>query len=326
MVENAVTKTALVVSADEPMRDLIVELLNDSGFEAHPGDPFADDEEPPAVDVVLVDELDGVLDVEMIFEKLDEHSDRPAVVVLGDDLHGERIAACIERGVDEFLPKPFDPDELVARIHRADRYRRLERAVAPRLEGKHPIGFEGDLTYLNLSDILLNLHQNMQTGKLILDDSEGTYAFNVQKGELVKVVGPQGLEGKKAFYRALRKARGTFRFVVRTRVSRSKRYEFPNVANSILSAVQEADEYPLTRNKLPADPRPVRLAESADERAWPDDSVVRPLLEGLISATTVDILIHASKATDLEAAKEVLELYEEGVLIDGDEDAADRAS
>lgn len=305
---------------------MVVDLLMECGFEAEPGDPFADDEEPPAVDIVVVDELDGVLVVADIFTKLDEHSDRPAIVVLGDDLHGERIAECIEMGVDEFLPKPFDPDELIARMHRADRFRRLERAVGPRMEGKHPIGFEGDLTYLNLSDILLNLHQNAQTGKLILDDAEGTYAFNVSKGGLVKVVGPQGLEGRKAFYRALRKANGTFRFVVRDRVSKSKRYSFDNVANSILSAVQEADEFPLTRNKLPADPRPIKLSDVADDRTWADDSVVRPLLEGLISSTTVDILIHASKLTDLEAAREILELYEEGVLVDGEDGAADRAS
>ncbi len=325
MVENSAKKTVLVVGPDEEMREMLVDLVKEAGYDASPGDPFADDEEPPAVDIVIIDELDGVLDVDDWFQQLDEHSDRPAIVVLGDDLHGERIAACIEKGVDEFVAKPFDPDELVARLARADRYRRLERAIAPRLEGKHPIGFEGDLTYLNLSDILLNLHQNAQTGKLILDDAEGTYAFNVSKGGLVKVVGPQGLEGQKAFYRALRKANGTFRFVVRQRVSKSSRYEFPNVANSILSAVQEADEYPLTREKLPPDPQPVRLAEEADERAWDDDSVVRPLLEGLISATTVDILIHASKNTDLEAAKEILDLYEKGILIDGDEDAA-RAS
>jgi DNA-binding response OmpR family regulator len=325
MVESSPRKRALVVGADDAMRTMIVELLEEAGYEAEPGDPFADDEEPPAVDLVVVDELDGVLDVSNVFERLDAHSDRPAIVVLGDDLHGERIAHWLDKGVDAFLYKPFDPDELIARMARADRYRQLERAIAPRMEGKHPIGFEGDLAYLNLSDILLNLHQNAKTGKLVLDDEEGTYAFNVQRGELVKVVGPQGLEGRKAFYRALRRANGTFRFVVRNRVSKSKRYSFDNVANSILSAVQEADEYPLTREKLPADPRPIRLADGADERPWDEDSVVRPLLEGLINATTVDILIHASKATDLEAAQEILDLYEKGVLVDGDP-AADRAS
>ena len=162
----------------------------------------------------------------------------------------------------------------------------------------------------------MNLHQNARTGKLFVDVDQGTYIYSFHRGELVKTAGPNGLEGKKAFYRAMRELGGVFRFVVLDKVRGKRDEEFQNLANIILHAVQEADEFPLSRNNLPPDPIAVSLSEKADDEALPDSTAVQPLLEGLIQSTTIDILIHACPKTDLEAAKELEELMSKNVLVE----------
>ena len=220
--------------------------------------------------------------------------------------------------------KPFDPSELVARIRKALRTHATSEANGGG-GGDEQIGFQGDMTYMNLPDLLMNLHQNGQTGILYLTVPDGEYAFSFSRGDLVNTRGPRGLKNRKAFYRAIREIGGSFKYVVHSEVDGRRSSAFENLANAILQAVQEADEYPLTRRKLPTDPVPVSLTAKVEETQLPENTAIQPLLEGLIKSTTIDILIHACPKTDLEAAKELEELMMAEVLVQ-QELAAERAS
>jgi len=332
------------------MLELLDEVLTDAGFGVRAVSDLAEIEQhlaDPRFDVVLCDELSGELDGLMIFDALVESvsAERPGFILLGDSPDGERIAKCLARDMEEYVVKPFDVSELVARIRKVVRLSELLVEAATKAaeaaeasaaaaadsevaseEGDEKVGFQGDLQFMNLPDLLMNLHQNGQTGRLLVVTGEGEYAFAFAKGELVNTKGPRGLKNRKAFYRAMRETGGTFQFMAAEHVSGRRSSAFENLANAILQAVQEADEYPLTRRKLPPDPVAVSLTTKVEETPLPENSAIQPLLEGLIKSTTIDILIHACPKTDLEAAKELEDLMMAEVLIQSGDAAAERAS
>ncbi len=341
MATGADKTQLLLIGPEKEMLELIEEVLSDEGYHVQTASELSNIEEMlanPEFTSVVCDELSGELDGLMIFDALVETrgEDRPAFILLGDSPDGDRIATCLDREMDEYIIKPFDVLELVARIRKTIRvFERANKSVeatsdaAPAdddvADSDETIGFQGDMSYMNLPDLLMNLHQNGQTGKLYVTVEDGDYVFSFSNGELVETKGPRGLKSRKAFYRSMRESGGSFRFVVLDKVSGRRSSAFENLANAILQAVQEADEYPLTRKSLPPDPVAVSLSQKVEETPLPENSAIQPLLEGLIQSTTVDILIHACPKTDLEAAKELEELMMAEVLVQHAE-AAERAS
>lgn len=329
----------LLIGPEVDMLELLDELLTDEGFVVQTATDMSTIEQrlsDPTFDVVICDEVAGELDGLLVFDALGESASDPApsFILLGDSADAERISLCLERSMDEYITKPFDVLEMIARIQKVVRTRHavLAAAAAPADEAAGEdddgriVGIAGNLDYMNLPDILMNLHQNGQTGRLIIYVEDGEYKFGFSTGELVDVRGPRGLKARKAFYRAMRDARGRFEFEVLETVNGRRTSAFENLANAILQAVQEADEFPLTRRSLPPDPVAVSLTAKVEETPLPDNSAIQPLLEGLIKSTTVDILIHACPKTDLEAAKELEELMMAEVLVQSDNPAAERAS
>ncbi len=305
----------LLLGAELEMLELLHEVLGDVGFQVHI--LASVDELPTPSDlrnVIICDELTGVLDGDSIWPNV-KNVPNTAFLLLADDVAGHRLAACLNDGMHEVVCKPFDVEELHARILRAVRWLDLESlpsAPAEPVLALRP-SFEGDLEYLGLPDILLNLKQNSRTGELTTTVSDGDYVFSFLKGELVRVEGPRGLKHRKALFRALRETSGTFAFQVMDTVKAS-RNKFENLDNLVLQAMQEADEYPLYRERLPPDPVPVTLTSKVESVKLPEGTVIQPLLEGLIKSTTIDILIHASPRTDLQAARELKELMDQDVL------------
>jgi CheY-like chemotaxis protein len=297
------------------MLELLNEVLGDAGFRVEIlGNIEELSTHTDFRNVVICDELAGVLDGQDVWPKVKDQPDT-AFLLLADDIAGHRLAACLNDGMHEVVCKPFDVEELHARILKTMRW--LELAAAPKA-AEEPVlalrpSFEGDLEYLGLPDILLNLKQNSRTGELTTSVNDGDYAFSFLKGELVRVEGPRGLKHRKALFRALRETSGTFAFQVMDTV-RPSRNKFENLDNLVLQAMQEADEYPLYRERLPPDPVPVTLTQKVESIKLPEGTVIQPLLEGLIKSTTIDILIHASPRTDLQAARELKELMDQDVL------------
>ena len=120
-------KRLLIVDDDVELCDLVSEYLNSEGFAVdciHDG--------PDAVERILTDPyelviLDGMIPGMNGFEILRRVRSRSRIPVLMLTARGNEVDRIVglEIGADDYLPKPFNPRELVARI----------RAILRRIEG-----------------------------------------------------------------------------------------------------------------------------------------------------------------------------------------------
>lgn len=309
----------LLIGRDPDMLSLLREVLLEAGFfvVARLSDGFLlnleGSRDHPSL--ILYDEATPEIDAERVFYLLQDAEppwcDIP-FTILSDHFDGARVARCLDRGVAEFVTKPFDVDELAARVRKVLRGV-IEEEANQQHEG--PEGFAGDLAYMNLPDLLINLHQNIRTGELGVVMEEGEYCFWLRKGKLRRVTGPGQMSGRKALFRAIRQFYGKFVFTPIEGLELDEEREFGELPNLILQAVQEADEFPLSRNQLPPNPVCVELVNTKPEAASGDLRLLRPLLQDEQGQVTVDELIFAYHKTDLEAAQELLKLYQREVLV-----------
>jgi DNA-binding response OmpR family regulator len=153
---KATTPKILVIDDDPRLRDLLVRYLSEQGFivQALPDARDLDKKlqrDPPhllVLDLMLPGE-DGLA----ICRRLRGSGETLPVIMLtakGEDI--DRIVG-LEMGADDYLPKPFNPRELVARINAVLR-RHTERLApgAPAVEGKISFGpYRLDLTTRTLT-------------------------------------------------------------------------------------------------------------------------------------------------------------------------------
>ena len=135
-------RAVLVVDDDAGMRDLVAAALRHSGWQtltAAGGEEARCTARAAAPDVVVTDlRMPGMDGLELCRALRADDPDLPVVVLTA---HGD-LANAIEAmraGAFDFLPKPFEPDELRLRVERAvaqraltDEVRRLRRVVAER--------------------------------------------------------------------------------------------------------------------------------------------------------------------------------------------------
>ena len=110
----------LVVDDDQRLRELVVRYLTEQGFEARAVPDAAGMDKQLArerYDLVVLDLMLPGEDGLAICRRLRAQNTGPAIVMLtakGDEV--DRIVG-LEMGADDYLPKPFNPRELVARIN-----------------------------------------------------------------------------------------------------------------------------------------------------------------------------------------------------------------
>ncbi|OGA15455.1 MAG: two-component system response regulator OmpR [Betaproteobacteria bacterium RIFCSPLOWO2_02_FULL_66_14] len=110
----------LVVDDDQRLRDLLVRYLGGQGFEVRAvADSAAMDKMlgRERVDLLVLDLMLPGEDGLAICRRLRAQPSSPAIVMLtakGDEV--DRIVG-LEMGADDYLPKPFSPRELVARVN-----------------------------------------------------------------------------------------------------------------------------------------------------------------------------------------------------------------
>ncbi len=110
----------LVVDDDQRLRDLLVRYLGGEGYEvkAVPDAPGMDKQlARERYDLVVLDLMLPGEDGLAICRRLRAQNVAPAIIMLtakGDDV--DRIVG-LEMGADDYVPKPFNPRELLARIN-----------------------------------------------------------------------------------------------------------------------------------------------------------------------------------------------------------------
>lgn len=110
----------LVVDDDQRLRDMLTRYLGEQGFDVRAaGDAPAMDKQlaRERYDLIVLDLMLPGEDGLAICRRLRAQSAPPAIIMLtakGDDV--DRIVG-LEMGADDYLPKPFNPRELVARVN-----------------------------------------------------------------------------------------------------------------------------------------------------------------------------------------------------------------
>lgn len=113
-----VTDTLLVVEDDREIRDLLRRYLERAGYQVHTTGSGADAIQMLAAGGLGLVVLDlGLPDVDGldVLAAAREHDGVPVVVLTARGGLEDRIRG-LERGADDYLPKPFSPTELVLRV------------------------------------------------------------------------------------------------------------------------------------------------------------------------------------------------------------------
>jgi len=124
--------TLLLIDDDAELCSLLGELLGREGFAVeceHEGNRGIERALAPDIRLVLLDVMLPGIDGFEILRRLRQQSPVPVLMLSARGGDADRIAG-LELGADDYLPKPFNPRELVARI-RAILRRYEPRRVAP---------------------------------------------------------------------------------------------------------------------------------------------------------------------------------------------------
>lgn len=176
ILEQTKTMKVLVVDDSRTLRKLLIRELNSIGItniqEAGDGVEALDKVRAEAFDLMLLDmempEMDGLETLKAI-KSSPELRYLPVIVVSGSE-HFERTIECIQVGAEDYLPKPFDPVLLRARVFSSLEKKRLRDVDRERI------------LQLQQEKELLNIEQ-MKTEKLMLNILPKPIAERLKKGE-----------------------------------------------------------------------------------------------------------------------------------------------
>ncbi len=109
----------LIVDDDEELCDLVSEYLTAEGFDTtcvHDGESGLKRASSGDFDLTILDVMMPKMNGFDVLKNIRKASDVPVLMLTarGDEM--ERITG-LESGADDYLPKPFNPRELVARLH-----------------------------------------------------------------------------------------------------------------------------------------------------------------------------------------------------------------
>ncbi len=136
-VEVADDALILVVDDDARLRDLLSRYLQENGFRVSTAESAADARDRLRVfqpDLIVMDVMmPGETGLELTEMLRRDNAETPILLLTARGAPEDRIAG-FEAGADDYLPKPFDPRELLLRI------RALLRRAAPAAAVEAPAG------------------------------------------------------------------------------------------------------------------------------------------------------------------------------------------
>ncbi len=150
-------KHILVVDDDRAVRDSLTRYLTNHDFQVHcapDGDTMNRLLAKHTFDLVVLDLMLGGEDGLTLARRIRDSSDLPIIMLTGKGDEIDRIVG-LEMGADDYLPKPYNPRELLARIksvlRRADKTSTATQVNASHGEDAHFAGWELDLAKRKLS-------------------------------------------------------------------------------------------------------------------------------------------------------------------------------
>ncbi len=108
----------LVVDDEEHIRELIRFYLDKEGFsvlEAENGEIALDLLENEYVDLAIVDIMMPVMNGFDLVEEMKQFKDIPVIMITAKSQSSDKLRG-FSLGIDDYVTKPFDPDELLARV------------------------------------------------------------------------------------------------------------------------------------------------------------------------------------------------------------------
>src|SRR5215831_9321107 len=111
-------KSLLVIEDDAELTSLMTDYFGQHGFRveaAHDGRAGLARALEGAHDLVILDVMLPVLDGFEVLRQLRKRSHTPVIMLTARIAQTDRVAG-LNAGADDYLPKPFGPEELLARI------------------------------------------------------------------------------------------------------------------------------------------------------------------------------------------------------------------
>jgi len=116
---NTTAYHILVIDDDDKIRDLLKQYLKKNNFLVSTSHDAADAEEKISLvkfDLAIVDIMMPGKDGLQLTKEIREKIDLPIILLTAKGETGDRIKG-LEFGAEDYLPKPFEPRELLLRIH-----------------------------------------------------------------------------------------------------------------------------------------------------------------------------------------------------------------
>ncbi|HYU31121.1 MAG TPA: DUF4388 domain-containing protein, partial [Thermoanaerobaculia bacterium] len=175
-----------------------------------------------------------------------------AIVALSDSNEPADRVAALRAGADDYLARPFDPEELEIRV---------ERLLGSRIANLQLL--QGDLANHPLWAVLQYLRQVSKTGHLRVRGGAGSGSIDLREGELVAARW-QGLRGSAALLTLLSIEEGSFRFDASdpAEVPARAAEELP-MTELLMQAAWLKDELDKRRRFLPAAGDPLVVVSEA---------------------------------------------------------------
>ncbi len=151
----------ILVDDDEKLRELLTEYLEGYGFQvlALPdGSRVLETIRTVIPDIVILDIMLPKRDGLEVLREIRNESSVPVIMLTAKGEHADRIVG-LELGADDYLPKPFNPRELLARM------RAVLRRLAPQGRGGDE---KGERAVIEASGLVLNKAKRT----LLVEDNE----------------------------------------------------------------------------------------------------------------------------------------------------------
>jgi len=154
--------TILIIDDDAEMTSLLSEFLTDHKYSVqvyHNPLEALEFLQKNSVDLVLLDIMMPEMDGLNVLRKIREHSEVPVMMLTAKGDVSDKVVG-LELGADDYLPKPFEPQELIARVQSILRRVKFSNSMVDVVEFdslivdkvKEEVVLDGEVVHLSTSE------------------------------------------------------------------------------------------------------------------------------------------------------------------------------